>query len=1020
MTATAAHPWYSWFPELGDPAEVDDLFRRISGRAMTHLDDVVPLTTPPPPQGGHNRVTRSVLAARATSPTPFLRFCLGLVGDEVAELDQVLRSSPVPLADPVAVHLTLTDALIGQVQRAVLRSLVELLHGHRARQLLAGDTPEARYASFERLLDQPRHADLFAARYGLAVQAARRSAAQMCANTRDLLAQTAEQRDLLSERMGVSPDALLRSVETSAGDQHRGGRSVSVLRFDDGTHIVHKPRRLALDAAYNELLRRIDDADPTLDLAVVEVVEGRGCGWVQYVEPGPAPAAEELPDFYRATGRLMALLHLLRANDLHHENFLRLGRRPVLVDLETLLATTPATPSDRDDSRAAERLADTVHSLGMLPTVMENPNQDLPGIDVGALGYRADQVSPFKVMVVVDPYTDEMRMELRNLPNDSVPPFPVVADVQQEVEWLLTGFSDLYQWVLTHRALFRGWVAELFADVEIRFVAENTQRYSQQLRMLTGPGFQQSWQTREALLHRMGIGRRDTPASLIRSEIDQLHGGDVPYFSLRSDARHVYDESGVVVPDALRLSPLDCVLDAVDRASPERLALNDWVTRLSYVGRLSPLLDVTGFGLGPDAGRRTSAPAAPDGRAATARPEVADVLGVVDLVAGQVAARGITGDELLPVTWIGARVSATADQYWSVAELGIDTYSGGPGVALLLARAGAARHRQEWVQQALGYFRPTVQAMERESADLGALDTGVHTGWPGVLHAAIEAATLSGDEELRAAAVRLWGLVPGHVHAGSPTDVLGGSAGLLGASLSLSARATDATERAVFDDVAEAAFRHLSSAERLFQPGAVGRPGTGTIRYSGFAHGVSGLYAYLSRYGAVAGFDEVDPLVDRLLETEASLYDADTAEWQIGGDGDGPAYGWCHGAPGILLAKTVAGHFDPRRRDQFRADVLRLRVLTSEQSFGHNPSMCHGDLGSLDVLLEHARLTGDAAGRVSAETAAATYLTEVLPGLLSRRFSRYALNDALMVGQGGAAHLALRLASGAPSALWFE
>jgi lantibiotic modifying enzyme len=393
---------------------------------------------------------------------------------------------------------------------------------------------------------------------------------------------------------------------------------------------------------------------------------------------------------------------------------------------------------------------------------------------------------------------------------------------------------------------------------------------------------------------------------------------------------------------------------------------------------------------------------------------------VVDLIAEQVSARSIPGTDDLPVTWVGARVSSTAQQYWSVDELGIDAYSGAPGLALFLARAGTARRRDDWVQQSLGYFRPTVRAMQRESAALGILDAGIHTGWPGVVHAALEAATLLGDGELRAAAVRLWSLVPAHLLPGSATDVLGGSAGLLGASLALSAGATDAGERAVFDDVAESAFRHMVSSPGLLSPIVGGKPGASPAQYSGFAHGIAGVYAYLSRYGAAAGFDEVDPVVDRLLEAERSLFDPDAGEWRIGGDSQAAAYGWCHGAPGILLGKAVAGHFDGRRREQFRGEVERLAVLTTERSFGHNPSLCHGDVGSLDVLLEVARLGDDADGRATAQANATSYLTGALPGYLSRRFSRFALNDALMVGRVGAAHLGLRLTAGAPSALWFE
>jgi type 2 lantibiotic biosynthesis protein LanM len=1006
MTTTDVQTWYRWFPELGGRDEVDALVHRISGTDLPGLGRAE-RTCPVRETSGQNDVTETLLASWSGDAPPFLRFCIGLVADRLARLRQVLRGSPV-VADPQAALGHLVEGLVGQLQRTALRSLVEMLHEYATDGRLSGATPEERYEHFERLLDEPEHARRFAATYPLAVEAAHRIAERLCANTAVLLSQTAEHRAALTAGLGIGEGARITRIEPSAGDAHRGGRSVTMLTFDDGSRAVYKPRPLGVDTAYNELLRRLDAACPALDLAVLAVVEGDDCGWVEHLTPGPHPEPDALPAFYRATGRLMALLHLLRANDLHHENFLRHGGRPVLVDVETLLTTVSRQDQGPEDRRAIDELLGTVHSLGMLPTLLENPNKDLPGFDVGALGYRSEQVSPFKSLVLVRPHTDEMRFELRNLTHVAEGPFPPLDDVETEIEELVAGFAELYEWVLAHRPLFRGWVAELFADVQLRYVVENTQRYVQQLRMLTGPRLQQSRPAREALLHRMAIGRDHVDAALIRSEIAQLHHGDVPYFALRSGERHVYDADGPVVRDLLRTSPLDGALAAIDGASSERLQRNDWVTRLSYVGRLPRAQEATSFRFrGP-----TAAPTPTADRTCPSH--------LVDTMADRLFTSSLPASGPFPVSWIGARIAQSGAQYWTVAELGLDVYSGAAGAALFLGLAGHSRRRPEWEQLSLSYFRSALALFEQESDSLSILDPGVHAGWPGVVYSALRLSSLVEDEELRVAAVRLWSLLPRHLDAEHPADVLIGSAGVLGASLALSGSTRAAAERAVFDDVAEAAFGHLAASPGLFDAHAASRPGSTPASYSGFAHGVSGVYAYLSRYGAVAGFDEVDPLVDRLLEVERSFFDQGARQWRFGATTDEPAHGWCHGAPGMLLAKAMTAHFDPRRQDALRPDVDLLKALTVERSFGHNPTLCHGDLGNLDILRDSGRLLADDALVAAADAGAREHLDLVTPDCLDRRLSRYALADSLMVGRLGAAHLALRLAAEAPSALWFE
>ena len=70
------------------------------------------------------------------------------------------------------------------------------------------------------------------------------------------------------------------------------------------------------------------------------------------------------------------------------------------------------------------------------------------------------------------------------------------------------------------------------------------------------------------------------------------------------------------------------------------------------------------------------------------------------------------------------------------------------------------------------------------------------------------------------------------------------------------------------------------------------------------------------------------------------------------------AMSWCYGAPGEGLARLkVLRHLeDPLLREELDRSV----ALTLERGFGKNHSLCHGDLGNLDLILQVYREWGDA------------------------------------------------------------
>jgi lantibiotic modifying enzyme len=142
------------------------------------------------------------------------------------------------------------------------------------------------------------------------------------------------------------------------------------------------------------------------------------------------------------------------------------------------------------------------------------------------------------------------------------------------------------------------------------------------------------------------------------------------------------------------------------------------------------------------------------------------------------------------------------------------------------------------------------------------------------------------------------------------------------------------------------------------------------VALGGFSHGASGI-AWALRHLATACGDARYHRTAALAERfEDGLFDPRTGNWADLRSGPGLHPGestmvaWCHGAAGIGAAHVTAppgSGLAPISAP--RPEVLRAVASTLASPFGHDVSLCHGDLGKLDFLLAADRAHPEAGWR---------------------------------------------------------
>ena len=138
---------------------------------------------------------------------------------------------------------------------------------------------------------------------------------------------------------------------------------------------------------------------------------------------------------------------------------------------------------------------------------------------------------------------------------------------------------------------------------------------------------------------------------------------------------------------------------------------------------------------------------------------------------------------------------------------------------------------------------------------------------------------------------------------------------------------------------------------------------------TGFSHGAAGIALALVELAAMTGDERFKSAGRAAFVFEREHVWKEIGEWM---EGSAPrtaseklaaaekamAMSWCYGAPGEGLARLkVLRHLeDPSLREELDRSV----ALTLERGFGKNHSLCHGDLGNLDLILQVYRDRGDA------------------------------------------------------------
>lgn len=862
-----------------------------------------------------------------------------------AGAQRLAQSYPHAPFDPQAVEAILFQDIPDVLALLVSRTLVLEMHVAGMQGQLQGSTPEERYQSFIQRLRQPKHALALLQEYPVLARQVTTRIDQWASFSLELLQHLCADWSAIREMFSSASDpGRLVAVEGRVGDRHRNGRSVQILRFASGFRLVYKPKSLAVDRHFQELIGWLNQrgAQPALRAALV--LDRDHYGWVEHIAAQPCHTADEIQRFYERQGAYLAVLYALEATDFHSENLIAAGEHPIPIDLEALFHPHEEIAGlAQADQLAAATMNQSVLRVGLLP-LRTWARADSAGLDLSGLGSIEGQLTPQEIPYWENKGTDAMRLgrkrvampERQNRPSLAGTPVDALAYTPAIVD----GFTRMYRLLHQQHAalLATGGPLARFVDDEVRVVVRPTQTYAWLLQESYHPDVLRDALDRERFFDALwsGVEQRPALARVIAAERRDLLCDDLPLFTTRPGSRSIWSSRGEQIQAYLDETGMSLVRRRLQRMDEDDLKQQSWFIRASLA---------TLAGTGQHRQHSVAHPVAPHGSASKAR-----LLAAARDIGDRLEALAISDG--IAATWIG--LTLTPHDTWVLAPLGLDLYDGVPGVVLFLAQLGALTGEARYTtlaRRGLATMRHGIRELQSHVASVGAFD-----GWGGLIYTLTRLSLLWEEPPLLDEATALVERLPALIAQDTCLDLISGVAGCL---TSLLALYQHAPAPHTFSAAVACGERLLVCAETVEH--GIGWPthiaATGPLL--GFSHGVSGMAWSLLRLAELTGEQRFHTAAQAAIDYERSLFDLGKQNWPdlrdmtVYGSLTGDSHdmtAWCHGAPGIGMARLAGLPYLDNAA--VRADLDAALQRTLSNGFGFNHSLCHGDLGNLDLLLQ--------------------------------------------------------------------
>ncbi len=801
-----------------------------------------------------------------------------------------------------------------------IRPIISELHILKKLGLLCGSTPEEEYNYFiHHYLEDSAYQQEFFEKYPEAYRLCQEVEKEERSFYREIITRLVKDHEAIARSICYEKEFnTFKEIDLNIGDRHNHGHSVSKILLDNGINIYYKPHGLKKAICYQNIYGTLCER-AGFENKKVPYIDYGDYGWEGEAKKQDCENEEQVKRYFLRMGIHLFLAYALSASDLHGENFLACGEYPVLLDFETLPGYAGAADGETVDKQISNYINSSVLKTGILPELIWGGN----GAIVSALSTGATVRTPFRMPVIKNQGTSEMYIE--HEPVEFTFSGCVVTckgEVMQPLDYqeeICAGFTSAYRTYLADTSIRKAM--EPFFEARTRILLRHTQQYAMHRFTSIHQKLCESTEERRKLLFEV-YSNQGKWGAIHTYEAEALFRFDIPYFEADGKSTSLYDGDGTEYPDYFPCSIYDAWKQKIQRFGEWDLRIQQNLIRLS-LGLLQKEQGAQFYTC--------------DQILSKEKQSILIRKRLNEIFAWFCETAFHTDEE---VGWIGLQFTET--EKWNMVPTGMQLYDGLSGIAVFLAA-----YQKEFADTASADLLEKVKRrlfvytdMERSPED--------KNGKNGMLE---------GDSSIAAAYLILYEITGGMDYlryaekqfqkvedlCGQSDDYMGGGAGLLLLSLKL------------YKNIGNKRYIELAKRyeKKLWEHSFIAVKGVGWKTcdgppLAGMAHGSSGILMAYAELLRVTGEKTYEEKIRQILAYENFLYSKKYGNWldlRVPGE-IRVMNAWCHGAPGILLARMKLEEAGVQTEKDIRLAAAAL--------FTQNPAahmcLCHGAAGNLLIM----------------------------------------------------------------------
>ncbi len=474
-----------------------------------------------------------------------------LINEYTTILEQKITNSSV---------INNNDAIIKSVYKYLMKEFVNIsyrtvifeINTLRKKHRLYGATKEDRYKYFtEKLLIDEKYINSFYSKYPVLKDIIRKKTQNTINYIIEIIDNVYKDINLIYKQELLNKEASsIEEISFNIGDTHANGKFVCILKFENNQKIIYKPRDMTLDIRLAQLCEFLkNEFDNKILMFIPKTLNIGNHGYVEFITKKDCENNKDLERYFESMGNMIALLYFLNSKDYHGENIIANGKKPFMVDNETLLHKNLHFEKYSCAELLMEKISCSVFSTGLLPFTMYSQINNA-FMEVGALNSGKKRLSPYYTHDIINKKTDEIKIQHIKKEIDSIVSSPTLLNNNISCENyicnILTGFKKLYLTFANNKEKIINFIKGSFKDTNSRYIFRSTNVYTQILDTSFHPELLKDEKTRNVYLLKLAEYldiSKDTNMIFLKEEIKSLKNGDIPLFFVDTETNIVYNSN---------------------------------------------------------------------------------------------------------------------------------------------------------------------------------------------------------------------------------------------------------------------------------------------------------------------------------------------------------------------------------------------------------------------------------------------------------------------------------------------